>query len=505
MILYNKKNVIYNVNIGGGFEKMNIISTNLKDCYIIEPDRFGDKRGYYSPFYIEEKNVEKKFAFHKMVQGARSMSNKGVLRGLHFQDDPYSQAKLVECLSGEVLDVVVDLRKDSPTYKQWTSVLLNPENGRQLLVPRGFAHGFLSLKDKTLFQYLVDSDYRPDKELGINPFDPDINIDWQLSEYGITDPIIKEVDQNRPNLKEVEDQINFYMHKRYLVTGATGRLGYDVVRELNKLGIYDILALGSKDLDITNERLVHKIITEYAPEYIIHCAAWTKVDEAEEKKEACYDVNVNGTKYITDAAREVGAKLTFISTDYVFDGTKNTPYEVTDSVCPVNYYGYTKALAEDIVRSYNKHFIVRTSWVFGIHGKNFVKTMLNLSKTNDSIRVVGDQFGTPTYTKDLAETLVKMQETKKYGTYHATNDGMTNWADFAKYSLAANGIDEKKIIPIPTEEYPTKAARPHYSVLSKSSLTENGFDLLRSWNDAIDDCSNELNNRYEDDLKRIKK
>ena len=176
---------------------MKKIETNLKDCYIIEPDKFGDARGYYSPFFIEEKNVQDGITMNKIAQGARSLSGKGIVRGLHFQEDPLCQAKLVECLSGGVLDVVVDLRKDSPTYKMWTSVELTPENGRQLYVSRGFAHGFMSFKDNTLFQYLVDSDYKPSHENGILWNDPELNINWEFEKYGIENPILSDEDKIR--------------------------------------------------------------------------------------------------------------------------------------------------------------------------------------------------------------------------------------------------------------------------------------------------------------------
>lgn len=473
---------------------MEKIPTEIEDCYIIKPNFFGDQRGYYSPFFVETDNI----GFKTIAQGARSLSGKGILRGMHFQEDPLCQAKLVECLSGEVLDVVVDLRKDSKTYKKYIKVHLTPENKLQLFIPRGCAHGFLSLKDNTLFQYLVDNDYAPSHENGIAWDDKEINIDWEFEKYGIDEPILSAKDSNRLSLKD--NNINFYKHKKYLITGVSGQLGYDIVKELNKRGIYDILALSSKDLDITNERLVKKIITEYAPEHIIHCAAYTKVDQAEKEQEKCYDVNVLGTKYITEAARMVSAKLTYISTDYVFDGTKNSLYEVTDEVNPVNYYGKTKYLGEEIVRGYDKHFIVRISWVFGINGKNFLKTMLNLSKTKDSVNVVNDQVGSPTYTKDLAKLLIDMQNTAKYGTYHATNEGFISWAELASFIYRINDIDTK-VNPILTKDYQTLASRPLNSRLSKKSLTENGFNLLPEWESAVVRYNDELI-KEQDILKR---
>jgi len=192
---------------------MKVLETNLKDCYIIEPDKFGDNRGYFSQFYVKKQFEEKKLnnVFGEVVQTNRSLSSKGVVRGLHFQKNPKCQAKIVECLNGAVLDVVVDLRSDSPSYGKWTSVLLTPDNNRQLLVPRGFAHGFVSLKDNTLFQYLVDNEYAKDLEDGIYWDDPEIGIDWQFDKYGITEPIVSEKDKNRLVLSKRRNEIHFKM------------------------------------------------------------------------------------------------------------------------------------------------------------------------------------------------------------------------------------------------------------------------------------------------------
>lgn len=487
---------------------MKKIETKLKDCYIIEPDKFGDERGYYSPFFIEEKNNHDGLTLKSIAQGARSLSGKGIVRGLHFQEDPLCQAKLVECLSGGVLDVVVDLRKDSPSYKKWISVELTPENGRQLYIPRGFAHGFVSLKDNTLFQYLVDSDYKPSHENGILWNDPEINIDWQFEKYGIENPILSAKDQVRKGISEVNP--NFYMHKRYLVTGCNGQLGYDIVRELNKRGIYDILALDVDDMDITDKRIVDKIISEYEPEYVFHCAAYTAVDKAEENEELAYKINVEGTKNISEACRKVGAKLIYVSTDYVFDGKleETASYKPEDRVNPLSVYGKTKYLGELAALENPKTFVVRTAWVFGINGNNFVKTMLKLSETHDSLNVVSDQIGSPTYTVDLAKLLVDMSETDKYGIYHGTNSGYTSWAAFASYILKDT---DTKVNSVTTEEYYKPqyekaisegrtlniAARPLISKLDKSKLIENGFEELPDWHNAVD--------QYEEELKKIKK
>ena len=471
---------------------MKKIETKLKDCYILEPDKFGDDRGYYSPFYIEKDMLDMGIdkSIYGIVQGARSMSEKGIVRGLHYQKDPYTQAKLVECLEGGVLDVVVDMRKDSPTYKEWISVELTPENGRQLLIPRGFAHGFVSLKDHTLFQYLVDNDYKTSHEDGVLWSDPEIGVDWQLEKYGIKEPKLSEKDKNREPINTHTP--DFYMKKRYLITGVKGQLGYDLIRELNKRGIYDILALDYDDLDITDRRIVMKTITEYKPEVVFHCAAWTNVDGAEDEKEKCMKVNVDGTKNIADACKLVNAKMIYISSDYVFDGTKEGLYETTDEVNPQSVYGLSKVESENIVKEYKNSFIVRTSWVFGINGKNFVKTMLKLSENHDELNVVCDQVGSPTYTVDLAKLLVDMSNTDKYGIYHANNSEYCSWAEFAEYIMKSNNKNTK-INYVTTEEYGiSKAVRPKNSKLSKQSLRDNGFEELPSWKDAVDRYNKEL-------------
>lgn len=490
--------------------------TCLKDCYVLVPNKFGDNRGYYSPFYIEEDNVLNELSMKSIAQGARSVSAKGIVRGLHFQEDPVCQSKLIECLRGAVLDVVVDLRKDSPSYKKWFSIELTPENGKQLFIPRGFAHGFVSLKDDTMFQYLVDSDYRPSHENGILWNDPEINIDWQFKKYGIENPLLSSKDQVRKPYSEIEHDPNFYMHKRYLVTGCNGQLGYEVVRELNSRGIYDILALDVDDMDITDKRIVNKIITEYAPEYIFHCAAYTAVDKAEENKELAEKINVEGTRNIAESAKSIGAKLFYISTDYVFDGTKNSEYNIDDITNPKSVYGITKRQGEIEALKNEKTFVVRTAWVFGINGNNFIKTMLKLSENHDTLTVVNDQIGSPTYTVDLAKLLVDMSETEKYGIYQATNSGHCSWAEFASYILKDTNT---KVIPVTTEEYYAPqydkaekdnkkiyiAYRPKNSILSKQKLSDNGFNILPDWHNAVDRYKNELLKRDNQEKDKIKK
>ncbi len=270
---------------------------------------------------------------------------------------------------------------------------------------------------------------------------------------------------------------------RVLVTGVNGQLGYDVVRRLSLR--YEVIAVSRNEFDITNQNDVSNFILKAQPDVIVHCAAYTGVDSAEDNSDLCYNVNVMGTKYLIESAKKVSAKILYISTDYVFDGTKDIPYDVNDEKRPISIYGETKAKAEELVLKYEKSFIVRISWVFGSNGNNFVKTMLRLSKEKTEIGVVGDQYGSPTYTVDLAILIEQMINTEKYGTYHATNEGYTTWYEFAKevFSMTKKSIIVKKL---KTSEYPTKAARPKYSCMSKECLVKNGFDLLPNWKDALE-------------------
>lgn len=294
---------------------------------------------------------------------------------------------------------------------------------------------------------------------------------------------------------------------KYFITGGSGQLGFDVERELKKrYGVENIgISMPNHEiLDITSKEEVEAAIVAYKPDVIFHCAAYTAVDKAESDCKTCYDVNVTGTKNIIDAAQIVGAKVVYVSTDYVFDGEKIEPYKTTDEPNPVNVYGQTKLLGEIIASGYEKTFIARTSWVFGINGKNFVRTMLRLAETKDEISVVCDQWGSPTYTVDLAKTLVDMSETDKYGIYHTNNDGYTTWYEFAKYIFESNGIDIK-VNPIATVDYKTPAKRPLNTTLDRSKLPENGFEIMRHWREAIDDYNVELKLEKEEQKKLEKK
>ena len=293
---------------------------------------------------------------------------------------------------------------------------------------------------------------------------------------------------------------------RFFVTGVGGQLGHDVLNELDKRG-YEAVGTDILDevesqfpyvkLDITNETEVNKAISLIKPDVIVHCAAWTAVDAAEdeENQPKVRAINSEGTRYIAQAARTNDAKMIYISTDYVFDGTGERPWEPDDrNYAPCNVYGQSKLDGELAVSGIlDKYFIVRIAWVFGKNGKNFIKTMLNVGKTHDEVRVVNDQIGTPTYTYDLARLLVDMAETDKYGYYHATNEGgYISWYDFTCEIYRQAGLTTK-VTPVTTAEYGlSKAARPFNSRLDKSKLTENGFTPLPTWQDALSRYLKEL-------------
>ena len=271
---------------------------------------------------------------------------------------------------------------------------------------------------------------------------------------------------------------------RVLVTGVKGQLGSDIAAEL-KLRAEECIGADIADFDITDRGATVGTIKKYMPDCVIHCAAFTDVNGAEEKRGLCERINVLGTENVALACNEADAKLIYISTDYVFNGEGMRPYEPNDERNPINFYGMTKSLGEDKVRSVcPKHFIVRTSWVFGKNGTNFVKTMLRLGEQMEGLTVVDDQIGSPTYTPDLARLLCDMAATERYGTYHATNEGFCSWYDFAKKIMELSGIG-CNIKPIASKDYPSPAIRPQNSRLSKEKLVQNGFYKLPPWEDAL--------------------
>ena len=271
---------------------------------------------------------------------------------------------------------------------------------------------------------------------------------------------------------------------RVFVTGVKGQLGYDVMNELEKQGLEGI-GVDIDEMDITDADQVNKVIKEAAPDAVIHCAAYTAVDAAEDNEEICRKVNAQGTENIAKVCEELDIKMMYISTDYVFNGQGERPWEPDDEREPLNVYGQTKYEGELAIEEHvKKFFTVRIAWVFGVNGKNFIKTMLNLVRTHDHLTVVNDQTGSPTYTYDLARLLVDMIQTDKYGRYHATNEGLCTWYEFACEIFKQAGMDVS-VAPVSSDEYPAKAKRPSNSRMDKSKLTANGFQPLPTWQDAL--------------------
>lgn len=282
---------------------------------------------------------------------------------------------------------------------------------------------------------------------------------------------------------------------KVLVTGVNGQLGFDVIKVLKSRQI-ECLGVDMQDFDITDKSATVEYIKNYNPDVVVHCAAYTAVDRAEDDSETCYKVNVTGTENIASACRDIDAKMLYVSTDYVYGGKGTEPFEPTDATDPKSVYGSTKLGGENAVKELlDKYFIVRTSWVFGINGNNFVKTMLRLGAERDMLTVVDDQIGSPTYTPDLARLICDLIVTEKYGIYHGTNENYCSWAEFAA-DIMKLGNRNCIIKPIPSSEYPAKAERPLNSRLSKKCLDDAGIDRLPTWQDAL--------KRYYKEMKEFK-
>ena len=271
---------------------------------------------------------------------------------------------------------------------------------------------------------------------------------------------------------------------KILVTGVTGQLGHDCVLALRERG-HAVRGVSSREFPLTDGAAVRACIESFRPDAVIHAAAYTAVDRAEDEEALCMAVNAKGTEHVAAACRAAGAKLLYISTDYVFPGTGTAEYEIGAEKGPLNVYGRSKLAGEEaVLRLCPQSFIVRISWVFGINGKNFIRTMLKLAETHDEVSVVDDQVGSLTYTRDLAMLLADMIETNRYGIYHATNEGFASWAEVAAEVFRQAGA-HTRVIPVPSIAYPTRAQRPRNSRLAKDSLDRAGFARLPSWKDAI--------------------
>lgn len=271
---------------------------------------------------------------------------------------------------------------------------------------------------------------------------------------------------------------------KILVTGVKGQLGYDVVQEGEGRGL-EMFGTDVDNMDITDAGQVKRVIEECKPDAVIHCAAYTAVDAAEDNQELCRKINVDGTLNIAEVCKDMGIPIMYFSTDYIFDGQGENFWKEDDPKKPLNVYGQTKYEGElNVQELIEKYFILRISWVFGVNGNNFIKTMLRVGPQCGEVGVVADQIGSPTYTYDLAKLVIDMIQTDKYGTYHVTNEGICSWYEFACEIFKQAGLDVK-VNPLTTAEYPAKAARPFNSRMSKDKLINAGFKMLPSWQDGL--------------------
>ena len=454
---------------------MKVIGTDFQGLLVIEPEVFRDERGWFTESYVKSKMTESGIDFDFVQDNHSYSARRGTLRGIHFQINPRAQTKLIRCTRGAIMDTVVDLRKGSDTYLKWFSIELSADNKKQLLIPKGFGHAFLTLTDDVEVQYKVDDFYSSIHDRSVRFDDPELGIEW-----GIDEPILSPKDRDAPYLKDSD--VNFTI--RVLVTGASGQLGRDVVRRLGELGI-EVIGIDKDDLNLTDDRKVEQFVKAIGPHVVVHCAAYTAVDAAEDDRETCYAVNATATRNLAKVCAGMDAKMVYVSTDYVFDGRGSEPIPEDAPPRPVNFYGYSKWHGEVAVQqTMEKFFIVRTSWLYGEGGDNFVKKIARLAHSYDRINVVDDQIGAPTYTRDLAVFVCDLLQTRKYGIYHGVNAGYCSWYEFALAIVESLWLTTE-VVPVTSSQYPTRAERPRNSRLSSKRLVDNGFTPLPHWKDAL--------------------
>ena len=472
--------------------KFKKIETGIAGLYILEPTVFGDERGFFLETY-NKKEFEEISIFEEFVQDNHSKSKKGVLRGLHFQTK-HSQGKLVRVIKGSVYDIAVDIRKNSSTFGKWHGIELSAENKKMFFIPKGFAHGFLTLEDDTEFQYKCTDLYMPQYDSGIMWNDKDININWNFEKYGLKeeDIVLSEKDKKHQSFKEYTEK---YIGENVLLTGADGQLGQDFQKLFDKLGI-KYTTTDYKELDVTDKEKVKEFVNNNNFTMIINCAAYNNVDKAEEEPEKCYALNSHVPKYLAEICKEKNIVFVTYSTDFVFDGEKEIPYIEEDIPNPLSIYSKAKLEGERYSLEYEKSFVIRTSWVFGMGNNNFCKQVINWSKGKDKLRIVDDQISSPTYSKDLAEYSWELIQTDKYGLYHLSNDGEASKFEQAQYILKKigwNGILERA----KTKDFPLPAKRAEYSKLDSSKLEGVIDKKIPHWKSGIDRFLEEMKEKGE--------
>ena len=458
------------------FEIEKIIFDEIK---LIKPKIFQDERGFFLEFFNYEE-FKKLGIDERFVQDNHSKSKRGVLRGLHFQTK-HPQGKLVRVIKGAIYDIIVDIRKGSSTFGKWFGVELNSYDKKMFYIPAGFAHGFLTLEDETEFQYKCTDIYAPQYDSGIMYDDKDLNIDWKLEEYGITELTLSEKDKKHQSFKEHTER---YQGDYVLLTGANGQLGQDFQKLFDKLEV-KYIATDYQELDITNKEKVRKYIENNNFTIVINCAAYNNVDKAEEEVEKCYALNTYAPKNLAEICKEKNIIFVTYSTDFVFDGEKEIPYTEEDIPNPLSIYSKSKLEGEKYSLEYEKTFLIRTSWVFGMGNNNFCKQVINWSKDRDILKIVDDQISSPTYSKDLAEFSWDLIQTDKFGLYHFSNSGEAAKYEQAEYILKKIGWTGK-LERAKTNDFPLKAMRAKYSKLDSSKIEREVNKKIPHWKEGID-------------------
>lgn len=477
---------------------MKITKTKFEGLLIIEPKVWGDDRGYFFESFKAE-SLEEHGVDINWRQDNEAYSERGVLRGLHYQLPPVAQTKLVRVAKGEVLDVVVDIRPDSKTYGQSFSIILSGSNKKQLLVPQGFAHGYVVLSDTALFLYKVDNPYSRKMEAGIKYDDAQLNIDWKLPASELK---LSGKDKVQPSFGdhksyEAPSEVKKTNKKiKVLITGANGQLGQSFRKIANKFKTYDFHFYTSTQLDITNGKAVNDEVVKINPQVLINCAAYTKVDDAEDHEEANWNVNVIATHNIARICKKQDVMLFHYSSDYVYHSLEGQKLNELSPTTPQGKYAAAKLRSEEVIdASSPRAIIMRTSWVYSEFGHNFLKTMLKLAETKSNLKIVNDQIGAPTYATDIAMTSMKIIEQimskkvtlTKPEILNYAGEGETSWYDFAGYIFKTANINIK-LKGILSKDYPTKAARPKWSVLDMELIKSTYGITPKFWKDSVKEC-----------------
>ncbi len=480
---------------------MNITKTKFEGLFVIEPKVWGDDRGYFFESFKKE-SMEEVGVDIDWIQDNEAFSEKGVLRGLHYQLPPAAQTKLVRVAQGEVLDIVVDIRPSSKTYGKSFSIVLSGSNKKQLLVPKGFAHGYVVLSDTALFLYKVDNPYSKEMEAGIKYDDATLNIDWKLPSSEL---ILSDKDKEQPSFGnhktyEIKTADSNDKRTKIMITGANGQLGRSFRKIAKGFNHYKFHFYTSKQLDITNGKAVNDEVENIRPQVLINCAAYTKVDDAEDHEEANWNVNVIATHNIARICKKHDVLLFHYSSDYVYHSLEGKKLNELAPTTPQGKYAAAKLRSEEVIdASSPRAIIMRTSWVYSEFGHNFLKTMLKLAESRSKLKVVNDQIGAPTYATDIAVTSMKIIEqiqSKKVSLskpeiLNYAGDGETSWYDFAAFIFMTAGI-KIKLKGIPSKDYPTKAARPKWSVLDMELIKSTYGIEPKFWKESVKDCLNVL-------------